>query len=145
MRAAFINSVSYSRREQGKIVATLFHEGESILVDQSSNKTIDHLSGLSNPHGAWQFSDIDMISNTSTGEIVLKKGNLEQRFSLSELPYKHPEMEGKEWLQNSIMHDGLIISIDSNRTSLVIFDPEKKTYNQIPYNADWAVQDMVIE
>ena len=48
-----------------------------------------------------------------------------------------------EWLQNSIIVDHLIITIDSNRTSFIIIDPQNERYDIIPYNLDWAIQDMV--
>jgi len=35
------------------------------------------------------------------------------------------------------------VTIDSNRTSFVVFHPEKQLYDIIPYNDNWAVQDMV--
>ena len=48
-----------------------------------------------------------------------------------------------EWLQNSILVDDFIITIDSNRTSFLIFSPDKGLYDLIPYNMDWAIQEMV--
>ena len=35
------------------------------------------------------------------------------------------------------------VTIDSNRTAFVIFHPEKQLYDIIPFNKDWAVQDLV--
>ena len=48
-----------------------------------------------------------------------------------------------EWLQNSKIND-FIVTIDSDRTSFVIFH-RKQLYDIIPYNDNWAVQDLVEE
>lgn len=144
MRAAFINSVTYSRRSKGKVIATLFHEGKSIVIDMESNQSTDHIIGLSNPHGAWQMKDFDMASSTTGGKVIMVEGDSEIHYDLAHLPGKHLEMEGKEWLQNAIHANGLIICIDSNRTSIVLFDANDKKYNCIPFNTDWAVQDLIL-
>ena len=144
MRAAFINTVTYSRRNKGKIIGTLFHEGKSIEIDMESNQSFDHITGLSNPHGAWRFQNFDMASSTTGGMIFSITESVETQYDLSHLPGKHKEMEGKEWVQNAIFVNGLFICIDSNRTSFILFDPQKEHYNQISFNSDWAIQDLIV-
>ncbi|MEM7163497.1 MAG: hypothetical protein AAF487_13780 [Bacteroidota bacterium] len=144
MRAAFINSVSFSRQDRGKVIATLFHEGKSIVIDKESKESHDHITELSNPHGAWQLKKSDLVTSTSSGKLVHRWNNSETHFDFSGLPGKHIEMGEKEWIQNSIPFGQCIISIDSNRTSFIIIDPQNKSYNQISYPDHWAVQDFVI-
>lgn len=77
--------------------------------------------------------------------MVVQEKHLETRYSFRELDAKPVGLEGEEWLQNSkVLSDGSIITIDSNRTSFVIFHPEKKVYDLIPYPDNIAVQDMLI-
>ncbi len=145
MRAAFINSVSYSRQNKKELIATLFHEGKSILINQDNKQAEDHLTGFSNPHGGWKLENISLITSTSSGQVIIQSELEKSIFNFSELPNKHSEMGEKEWLQNSIKIGEYIITIDSNRTSFLIFNPNKKTYNQIAYPNHWAVQDLVRE
>ncbi len=142
MRAAFINSADYSDKP-GKIIATFFHEGKVVEIDRESGRTRDLLNDLKNPHGGHVYNAQLRATSTGSGEIVLK-GEREQRISLASLKGKPRELGDLEWIQNSISHENLIIAIDSNRTSFVIIDPASARYDLIPYDDNWAVQDLVI-
>ena len=144
MRAAFINSVSYSRTSPNKIIATLFHEGRSIEIDIRNNEINEHIGNLSNPHGGWSFASFDMITSTGSGEVIIQRGEKIEKYTFAGLRNKHIEMGEKEWIQNSIVWNDCIISIDSNRTSLIIFNPIQRSYNQMVYPDNWAIQDMVV-
>ncbi len=143
MRAAFINSADYSDRP-GKLIATFFHEGKVVEIDRESGSTRDLLNDLKNPHGGHVYNAQLRATSTGSGEIVLQEGEREQRISLASLEGKPAELSKLEWIQNSISHEHLIIAIDSNRTSFVIIDPASARYDLIPYDDNWAVQDLVI-
>lgn len=143
MRAAFINSVTYENDEE--VLATFFHEGAVFRVNLHSGESKRILSGMKNPHGGRIFANGYLATSTGTGRIhrVLPTGN-EEIYSLTSLPGKPLELGAMEWVQNSITHEGCIIAIDSNRTAFVIFHPEKRLYDIIPYDPDWAIQDGVV-
>ncbi len=143
-RAAFINSVSYHPTNPDLLLTTFFHEGRVYEIDKSDNSASLALENLKNPHGGRKVEAGYMATSTGSGEVVIQKPEEQLRISFVDLPGKPDELEKHEWIQNSTSHNNLIISIDSNRTSFVIIDPAQKYYDLIPYNPDWAVQDLVM-
>ena len=97
------------------------------------------MDGLKNPHGGWQSANVLMVTSTASGEVRLNN----DAFLFQNLANKPAELAEMEWLQNSKRIKDFIVTIDSNRTSFVVFHPEKQLYDIIPYNDNWAVQDMV--
>ena len=138
-RAAFINSVSYHQKQKGILLATLFHKGSVAQIHQQTGKISTVMDGLKNPHGGWQSREVLMATNTASGEVRLN----DDVFLFQNLERKPQELGEMEWLQNSKKINDFIVTIDSNRTSFVIFHPQKKLYDMIPYNDNWAVQDVV--
>ena len=80
-----------------------------------------------------------MATSTASGEVRVN----DDTFLFQNLANKPSELAEMEWLQNSKRINDFIVTIDSNRTSFVVFHPEKKLYDIIPYNDNWAVQDMI--
>ena len=138
-RAAFINSVSYHQFKEGVFLATLFHQGCVAHINQKTGEIAVVMGGLKNPHGGWQSANFLMATSTASGEVRLN----DDTFLFQNLANKPVELEEMEWLQNSKIIKDFIVTIDSNRTSFVVFHPEKQLYDIIPYNKNWAVQDMV--
>ena len=138
-RAAFINSVTYHQKQKGVLLATLFHKGSVAQIHQKTGKISTVMDGLKNPHGGWQSREVLMATSTASGEVRLN----DDVFLFQNLERKPQDLGEMEWLQNSKKINDFIVTIDSNRTSFVIFHPEKKIYDMIPYNDNWAVQDMV--
>ena len=138
-RAAFINSVSYHQNEKGTFLATLFHKGGVAQIRQETGEISIVMDGLKNPHGGWQSDDLLMATNTASGEVRIN----DDAFIFQNLANKPLDLGDMEWLQNSKIIKDFIVTIDSNRTSFVVFHPEKKLYDIIPYNNNWAVQDLV--
>ncbi len=143
MRAAFINSVTYETDDE--VLATFFHEGAVFRVNLSSGKSERIIEGMKNPHGGRVYDSGYLATSTGTGMLHRKmKSGRKEVYSLCNLSGKPEGLGDMEWVQNAITHDGCIIAIDSNRTSFVIFHPEKKLYDLIPYDENWAIQDGVI-
>lgn len=142
-RAAFINSVCYDTETKGQLLATFFHEGAVYAIDMTSGQARKVLRGLKTPHGGRNFDGKYFATSTGTGEVVIGNPKRETRYEFARLPGKPEELDGLEWVQNSIQLGENFISIDSNRTSLVVFNPISREYSRIPYNHDWAVQDIV--
>ena len=138
-RAAFINSVSYHQSKEGVLLATLFHKGSIAHINQNTGEIAVVMDGLKNPHGGWQSNKFLMATSTASGEVRLN----DNTFLFQNLANKPADLAEMEWLQNSKKINDFIVTIDSNRTSFVIFHPEKQLYDIIPYNDNWAVQDLV--
>ena len=86
-----------------------------------------------------------MATSTNSGEVVLKHGQEEFRYFFNNLKGKPSEIANMEWLQNSKrISEHLYLTIDSNRTSFILFDTKIKCYDVIPYNDNWAVQDLAM-
>lgn len=142
-RAAFINSVTYDPKDPDYFLATFFHSGEVIRISRNDGASQTKLTGLKNPHGG-QFHDGQIIAtSTGTGEIFVKDDTNFDKLSFDDLPGKPSELDGLEWVQNTLCFGNYLIAIDSNRTSFVIIDRKKKRYDIIPFNNDWAVQDII--
>ena len=88
------------------------------------------------------LKNIYLATSTGSGEIVLGDKNSEQRFYVSKLSGKPHHLKDIEWLQNTQFIGKYLVAIDSNRTSFIIIDQEKKLYDLINYDKNWAVQDI---
>jgi len=144
-RAAFINSVVYDPTDANGIIATFFHEGAVYKIDRKTSQAKKLLDGLINPHGGMKLDD-GRIMGTSTkgGEVVLQSAQAQTRYDFSNIPGKPEFLSDFEWIQNSIYtKEGDILSIDSNRNCFVIFNPDSGYIDFIPYNENWAVQDLI--
>lgn len=144
-RAAFINSALYDRKDPGIILATFFHDGK---VRSLSRRDGDHkqvFEGLTSPHGGRNYQDGHMVTDTAGGSVRTQNKEGENNYIFHQLPGKPDELGALEWIQNSLPLGDIIVAIDSNRTSFVIIDTEKQLYDIIPYNNNWAVQDLVMD
>ncbi len=141
-RSAFINTANYSSDEKS-ILATFFHKGAVYRIDKANGMATLVIDGMKNPHGGSEFSKGLMATSTGSGEIVFKTIEGEQKLFAGNLPGKHEGLEKFEWIQNTILIDNFLIAIDSNRTSFLIVDIQNQRYDLVPYNPDWAVQDLI--
>ncbi len=141
-RTAFINSAHYAN--SGQILLTFFHLGQVMSLDPETGKTEPMIQGLKNPHGGRAYNSGVMATSTADGRVIIKAGETVSQYRFSNLPGKPDSLGGMEWVQNSVPCGGLVISIDSNRNCFVIFDPEKKLLDMVPYDPNWALQDMII-
>lgn len=142
-RAAFINTASYE--PDGNILATFFHEGSVRHINRASGESSVVLDGLKNPHGGFRVKGNKILAtNTGKGQLWLKDEAGIQQYIGENLPDKAPEMLNAEWWQNAIAWGDLFVVIDSNRNCLLILDPKHELYDRIPYDANWALQDLVL-
>lgn len=144
-RAAFINTARYDSKDPNSIFLTLFHEGTTRLLDKKTGNSKIILDGMRSPHGSHRFDDKRIIAtNTAGGSVELLEGEERLSVEFKKLANKDPQLGETEWLQNSIRYGSIIISIDSNRNSLVLFDIDKRKYDILSYNENWAVQDLMV-
>ncbi|PCJ77638.1 MAG: hypothetical protein COA57_16610 [Flavobacteriales bacterium] len=142
MRAAFINSVDYDSKDENQFIATFFHEGAVYHIDKQTNNAQKVLEGLKMPHGGRRFNNQFMVTSTGSGEVVTGDVDMQTNYSFKNLPGKPDYLSELEWLQNTIVYQNCFITIDSNRTSFVIFDPQKQLIDVIAYDENWAVQEI---
>lgn len=139
MRAAFINSACYDSLDENYLLATFFYEGKLYRIDKNTGKSVTVVENLKTPHGGKRNDHNFIITSTGSGEVIIDLTT----FSFKNLPGKPEVLKDEEWLQNSIRTGENYITIDSNRNAFVIFNPEKKLIDTIPYNENWAIQDMI--
>ncbi len=141
-RAAFINSVTYHPKNPDQFLATFFHEGKVYQINRKSKDAQAVITGLKNPHGGHISDEKFIATSTGQGEIVIQHENLKQRIQFQNIPGKPDYLDQLEWVQNTLSYENLLISIDSNRTNFVVIDPQRKVYDLIPFDQNWAVQDL---
>ena len=144
MRAAFINSVVYDADSPANILGTFFHKGAVYKINMNDKQASSALEGLKSPHGGFKLNNEIMATSTATGEVVIGNIDNQKRYIFENLPGKPDYLDSLEWLQNSKLIGDNIITIDSNRTSFVIFNPKTELYSMIPYDNNWAIQDMIV-
>ncbi|TXC81536.1 hypothetical protein [Luteibaculum oceani] len=144
MRAAFINSSEWDGGDH--FLITMFHRGEVRKIDRKNpTKSEIVFTGLVKPHGGKRIEENTyMATNTGGGAVWLRKGETLKQFVFDGIPGKHDGLEKLEWIQNSVYLPSkeVFIAIDSNRTSLVVFNPDKKLIDLIAYPDHWALQDI---
>lgn len=138
-RAAFINSVVYDCKESGQLLATFFHEGAVYRIDMKRGTCDRVLDGMKSPHGGRNYHDQYMATSTATGELLFSDG---EKISFTNLKGKPSELYELEWLQNTAAFDDCLITIDSNRNSFVIIDPDHQQYDMVSFDPNWAIQDI---
>lgn len=139
LRAAFMNSAEYESDEI--ILSTFFHFGEVRRIDKTTSNMEILIDGLSKPHGGMNYDDGYLVTDTAGGRVVLSQRNKKIVINFTDLPGKTEAVKDLEWLQTSHWKQNIIVTIDSNRTSLTFYDLDKEKQMHVPYNPDWAVQD----
>ncbi|MGM0647995.1 MAG: hypothetical protein ACQESZ_06370 [Bacteroidota bacterium] len=142
-RAAFINSVVYDQKSPDRIIATLFHEGAVYSIDKHSSAKERILDDMLSPHGGARWSEHYMATNTKGGQVVIGSNQHQNRYDFSQLKGKPRELADFEWIQNAVNIGDVIVAIDSNRNAFVVFQPHSKQLDFIPFDANWAVQDLI--
>lgn len=144
MRAAFINSVMYDPLDRDRLLATFFHEGVVYGISRASGLAKPLIKGLKNPHGGRRFGNGFLATSTAEGAIHWLEGDSLRIADFRQLPRKPTELGDMEWVQNTWAEENLWVAIDSNRTGFVIIDPTRRLYDMVPYDGNWAVQDVVV-
>ena len=143
-RTAFINTVAYHPENPDIIYATFFHRGSMMEINRKTGSSRVILEGMKSPHGARLQQGEFFATSTASGEVISKNSQDLKTYLFAHLADKALGMEGLEWIQNSIKIDSIFLSIDSNRNSFVLFQPEKKLIDLIHFDPNWAIQDMVL-
>lgn len=99
-----INGAIYFSKK--KILATLFHQGQLILIDKKTKRHKVVLSGLKCPHHIRKTHSGYVISDTRNDQVLI----MDKKFKV-----KKSIKNGFNWLQDSIeLRNGSLLVIDSN-------------------------------
>jgi hypothetical protein len=142
-RAAFINSIVYDPNDENKIIATFFHKGCVYSIDIKSGESTKILDGLKSPHGGKRLNNEYIATSTTGGSFVTGNLNSNKHYTFQNIEGKSKLLSDFEWIQNSVVSGNLVVSIDSNRNCFVIFDTEKKLIDLVPFDENYAIQDLV--
>lgn len=142
LRTAFPNSVCYL--DENNILSTLFHHGlVKINLDNGSTEIIDR--DLLRPHALNMSGEEIFLADTANGRIVAYSKldfSRKKTFSFKNVSELNQESEGREWLQYAKpLKNGLYLAVDSNRTSIFIFDEKKRKIRRIPFNQNYVIQE----
>ena len=109
-----INYARYLDQAETKIVATLFHPGELVLIDKPSGHIKVIMTGLKNPHNLKPARDKQILCNTSANTIMI----LNQEFKVVD---QIGEGLGLSWIQDAVYckeHDTIIVADADNHRLL---------------------------
>ena len=142
LRAAFINSAEYD--QNGDILLTFFHDGALRRLDKTTTTMETILKGFDKPHGGLALDHGYLVTDTAGGRVIHQHNQEKIGYYFHNLAGKDSRLKNLEWLQTSHLCGNSIITIDSNRTSFVIFNPQSKSKMVVPYDPNWAVQDFIV-
>ena len=105
---------SLLEREPGKILATLFHQGELVEIDLKTGETTCLVREMKNPHSVHRTSFGFICSDTRNGRIVLLNKKLEQFGEIS---------TAYLWIQDAIeLPNKQFLVVDNQVGKLVCID-----------------------
>lgn len=142
LRTAFPNSACYL--DEDNILSTLFHHGlVKINLESGDTETID--KDLFRPHALSICGEEIFLADTANGRIVVYSRldfSRKKIFSFKNISELNQESEGREWLQYAKpLENGLYLAVDSNRTSIFIFDEKKRKIRRIPFDQNYVIQE----
>jgi len=113
-------------------VATLFHQGELLLIDDVTGRTRVLLRGMNCPHSIRRRSNGWMVCSSRDGSVVL----LDREFGITDIV-----QEKFDWVQDAVELDSdhLLIA-DANNHRLVTWSvSELEIVGEIQYSSEWKV------
>ena len=119
-----INSAIYINGKE-EILATLFHQGELILINKNVPGCKILLSGLKCPHHIRKTKAGYILSNTLEGEVIF----LDKKFNIIK------KMRGEfNWLQDAIeLNDNSLLVIDSNNYRICRLSCDGKILEELSF------------
>ncbi len=141
---AHLNSACYD--VDGRILASLFHQGTGIIIDKDTCEVREAISGLVNPHKlSRRRRGGYFISDTRRGKLIFVDENYRRRseIALAGMPGVERSQLLSEFLQNTTeLKDDLFACIDIHRNSLWLVDVKRRKYRGIKFPVEWSMHDV---
>jgi hypothetical protein len=141
---AHLNSACYDGDE--KVLVTLFHQGNGIIVDKATGNVREVIGGLINPHKFFRRKCGGyFISDTRRGKLILIDANLRpfRKIALAAIPGSERSDRLSEFLQNSTeLKKDLFACVDIHRNSLWLVNVQRRSYRGIKFPVEWSVHDV---
>ncbi|MFC1594529.1 hypothetical protein ACFL38_04300 [Candidatus Omnitrophota bacterium] len=145
-RTTYPNYAQYSDNPD-KIFATLFRVGQLVEIDKVSGDVRVILKDLNRPHGLVRLQGYYFTNDTANGRIIQMDNDFVVRniYSFAGLPLREEvKKRPLEWTQNSFpISQTLLATIDSRRSTVVVWDPNKRLYALYPYDPQVVLQDVM--
>lgn len=109
-----------------KILATLFHQGQLILIDKKTGASEVVVDGLSHPHGIHKNGDGYILSDTKNAMIIELDKNLK---------IIRKEKGDFSWVQDAWHYNGEYIVANSNQGCIDICDVDMNKIYSLHYGA----------
>jgi len=143
-KPAHLNSACYD--SAGRILVTLFHQGAGYVVDRSTGKAQEIISGLVVPHKLSRRKNGKyFISDTRRGKLILldKKYRPMYEIVLAGTPGVTRSPDLSEFLQNTTeLREDLFACVDIHRSSLWLIDVKRRRYRGIKFPVEWSMHDV---
>jgi hypothetical protein len=135
-----VNYCRYVDEKESKIVATLFHPGELVLIDKEADTIQVVLRGLKNPHNLKDAgAGRHLLCNTSANTIMVLNDQLELTQELgADL--------GMSWVQDAIhcQKDDTIFAADADNHRILQLDWSGKIIDTYDFSADDRVYEVSV-
>lgn len=132
-----VNAAIVDPKNSGKILATLFHQGEIVRVDKVTGQVEKVVSGLKNCHSLQHVDKTFICSNTKEGEVILFD---EQFKKINLLKFD------SKWIQDATITEWNTFLVgDSERNRILEWSlDESKIINIYEYNPEWRIYQILI-
>jgi len=135
----------YDPREDDTILATSHSLGIALHINKKGKSKVI-TKDLLNPHGVIPTSTGYVITNTGKGRVVLlnSKKEITNVYDFTDLPFDSSLKSRKhEWLQYTYpLTDDLLVTIDSKRSHIVVWNNQSRYYSIYQYNPNWLLQSV---
>lgn len=137
-----INSAFYINLSK-LIGATLFHQGNGIIIDYRNKKYKIIISGLENPHGFFKFYNNYLVTNTSKGEVYILNENFKKTIEIKNFNKNKKE---KIWLQNTFyVNHSILVVINQNVREIIFIDFKKEKKFTVKHNLEWKIYQIIFK
>lgn len=139
------NWSGYDSREPDTFLSTSHSLGVAVTIQRNGDSKV-LTDNLINPHGIIPTSSGYIITDTGRGKVLLLNQNKEITYiyNFSNLPVKDIFRKRKhEWLQHTYpLSRNLLVSVDSRRSHIVVWDNNNYQYSTYSYNPNWIIQSV---
>lgn len=114
------------------LLATLFHQGQLVRVDRTTNEIVIILDGLNCPHAIRQYDNYFTLCDSRNNRVLI----LNKDFSI------HKEVKGDyNWVQDAFLveDENLLVLADSNNNRIIFHDLSTSSEEIVKYDEGWRI------